>query len=346
MGQLQKRNGTGNAVMDLIQSQKDQIARALPKHMNAERMTRIVMTECRKNPKLMDCEPVSFLGAVIQASQLGLEPGGVLGHCYLIPFENRRKGVAEVQFIVGYRGMIDLARRSGQIISLSARTVYENDDFTYCYGLTEDIKHIPATTNRGKMVAVYAVARLKDGGTQFEVMSREEIEEVRDGSSGYKYAVSKGRTDNPWIEAFEEMAKKTVIRRLFKYLPVSIELQTAAIQDEYAEAGYQENPIFLEPEAATPAIPTGKQSLKKESAKEPEVKEAKPDPKNGKPDDDTNRSWIPDFMDDMKTRIDEAKTEIELKAIQAEYGSMKDLGMDLIDELDALCNEIAKEKGF
>ncbi len=220
---------------------KAQMALALPKHMTADRLARIAATEVRKVPKLAQCDQTSFLGAIMQCAQLGLEPGSALGHAYLIPFDKNKKidgqwvtVSTEVQFIIGYRGMIDLARRSGQIISISARTVYENDNFTYQFGLHEDLKHIPAIgSERGELTYVYAVAKLKDGGLQFEVMSKYEIDLIR--------AQSKASGSGPWVSHYEEMAKKTVIRRLFKYLPVSIEMTRAVIADESADAGINQN---------------------------------------------------------------------------------------------------------
>jgi len=223
---------------------KAQMALALPKHMTSDRLARIALTEIRKVPTLAKCDQTSFLGAIMQCAQLGLEPGGALGHAYLLPFENRKKGITEVQFIVGYRGMIDLARRSGQIVSLTARTVHENDEFSYQYGLNEDMRHVPATGDRGALLYVYAVAKLKDGGVQFEVMSRSDIDKVR--------AQSKAGNYGPWQTHYDEMAKKTVIRRLFKYLPVSIELATAVTMDEKADAGVdQDNGSILTGEYST-----------------------------------------------------------------------------------------------
>jgi recombination protein RecT len=220
---------------------KQQMALALPKHMTADRLARIALTEVRKTPALGRCDQASFLGAVMQCAQLGLEPGGALGHAYLLPFENRKKGITEVQFIVGYRGMIDLARRSGQILSLEARAVYAADRFHVVLGLNPDLQHEPAwdVEDRGPLRFVYSVAKLKDGGTQFEVMSRMEIEKVR--------AKSKAGSAGPWVDHFEEMAKKTVIRRLFKYLPVSIEMARAVGLDEQAEVGIpQDNPLTVD----------------------------------------------------------------------------------------------------
>jgi recombination protein RecT len=225
-------------IQGFLDTYKGEIQRALPRHMTADRMARIALTEFRKNPALLKCEPASLFGAVIQCAQLGLEPGGALGHAYLIPFENRKKGITEVQFIVGYRGMIDLARRSGQIVSLEAHAVYEGDQFECEFGLESTLKHVPDWQNENrtkddKLKFVYAVAKLKDGGTQFEVMSRAEIIAIR--------ARSRAASSGPWVTDFPAMALKTVIRRLFKYLPVSVEMQQAVGLDEQVEAGLSQD---------------------------------------------------------------------------------------------------------
>jgi len=224
---------------------KQQMALALPRHVTADRLARVALTEVRRNPALARCDQMSFLGAIMICAQLGLEPGGTLGHAYLVPFENRKAGRTEVQFILGYRGMIDLARRSGQIQSIEARAVYEGDRFDVKFGLDSDLTHVPDFDNPNrtqpeKLRFVYAVAKLKDGGVQFEVMSRREIEAAR--------AQSKSATSGPWQTHYEAMSLKTVIRRLFKYLPISIELAQAIEQDERAELGIpQDNPLSEEP---------------------------------------------------------------------------------------------------
>lgn len=217
-------------VMGLLDQMKGEIARCLPKHLTPERMARIAMTELRKTPKLQECDPMSFIASIMQASQLGLEPG-IMGSCYLIPFYNSKLGKMECTFMPGYRGFLDLARRSGQIISLVARSVHENDLFEYEFGLKESITHKPAMNDRGELRAVYAVALLKDGGHQFDVMSKSDIEAVR--------STSKSKDNGPWVTHYEEMAKKTVLRRLFKWLPCSVEMQKAVSLDEMQEQGNQ-----------------------------------------------------------------------------------------------------------
>lgn len=201
-----------------------EIEKALPKHMDADRMARIALTTIRTNPKLLECSVPSLLGAVMQAAQLGLEPG-LIGHCYLVPFKNGKTGQSEVQFIIGYKGMIDLARRSGQIENIYAHAVYSNDEFDYELGLEPKLKHKPYMNgDRGEFIGVYAVAHFKGGGYQFEFMPKEEIEKRRKRS--------KAANAGPWVTDYEEMAKKTVIRHMWKYLPISIEIQQQAAQDE------------------------------------------------------------------------------------------------------------------
>ena len=169
-------------------------------------------------------------------AQLGLEPNTPQGHIYLIPFENKKKGITEVQIVVGYKGLIDLARRSGEIVSISSHAVFENDPFDVSFGTDESITHKPRLDGeRGKIIGFYAVAKLKDGGTQLEFMPVGDVNAIRDNSQGYKTAVRFDKKDTPWITSYEEMGRKTVIRRLCKYLPMSIELANAAALDERAD---------------------------------------------------------------------------------------------------------------
>jgi recombination protein RecT len=231
-----QRAAKAPTVPDLLQQHKAQIAAALPRHMTADRMARIAMTELRKNPELMQCCPYSFMGAVVQCAQLGLEPGGGLGHAYLVPFFNSKSKKKEVQFIPGYRGMVSLARRSGQVVSLHAHAVYEGDLFDYELGLEEKLKHKPAMPRKAdaKILYVYAIAHLKDGGHQFTVMSADEVNRI-------------AKNTGPWKDHYEEMAKKTAIRRLFKLLPVSVEMERAVGADELQEADVsQDNALVLD----------------------------------------------------------------------------------------------------
>lgn len=189
------------------------IQSVLPKHVTAERMSRIALNVIRTNPKLLECDINSLMGGVLESAKLGLEPG-LMGQAYLIPFRN--KGRMEAQFLIGYKGLIDLVRRSGQVSTIEARTVYENDKFDFEYGLESKLVHKPTMKDRGEAIAYYAVCKLKDGGSSFIVMSHQEIEEYRD-----KY--SKSKNYGPWVSEFDAMARKTCLRQLIKYLPISVE---------------------------------------------------------------------------------------------------------------------------
>ena len=209
-------------VRDLITARKSHIAGLLPEHMDPGRLARLAMLAIRKTPKLLDCTPESLVGAVIQAAQLGLEPDGTLGQAYLVPYKT------ECTLQVGYRGMIELARRSGRVSKIAAHVVYKNDHFLCSYGLEEKLEHIPKLDgDRGEVLAVYAIATLLDGGHVFDVLAIEDVEKARQSS----------QSRNIWNSYWNEMAKKTAIRRLFKYLPISIEVAQAVALDEIGEAG-------------------------------------------------------------------------------------------------------------
>lgn len=217
-----------------ILSRRDEISALIPKHLNAERMLKIAQLAVSQNKTLLECTSKSLIGALIQCSQLGLEPNTVMGHAYLIPFWDSKKKERIVQLIIGYRGLIDLARRSGQIVSINAHEVRENDRFELVYGIEEKLNHTPAMNNRGDVIGFYAVAKLRDGGYCFEFMPREDVDAIM--LSTY----DKG-TKGPWKDHYVEMGRKTVIRRIAKYLPISIEFQTAVALDGMAEAGKIQN---------------------------------------------------------------------------------------------------------
>lgn len=225
-------------ILDFLQDNseviKGQIKLALPRHLKPERMLRVLTTEIRKIPKLLDCTIPSILGSLIQCSQLGLEPGGVLGQAYLIPYHNKKANKMECQFIIGYKGMLDLAYRSGKISSIRVNAVYTNDEFEYSDGLEIVLRHVPAKMERGDFIGAYAIAKFSNcavGDSSVVVMYKNEVDKIRDRS--------KPRDYSPWFTDYEEMAKKTVLRRLFKYLPISIEINNAVILDEAAEKGKQ-----------------------------------------------------------------------------------------------------------
>lgn len=239
LAKKQKKRIKGNdpykTIQNLLKRMEPQIKKALPKHMDPERLSRIAFTEARKNPKLLECSTNSFLGAVMTAAQLGLEPG-VLGHAYLIPYYNKKTSSKEVQFQIGYKGLLDLVRRSGEIESISARCVYENDEFDFEYGLNEKLIHKPNMSgDRGDFTSVYAIAKFKNAGYSMIVMSKSDVEKIR--------SRSKSSNTGPWVTDYEAMARKTVLKQLCKYLPLSIEVQRGLVADESTKKEISEDMI-------------------------------------------------------------------------------------------------------
>lgn len=207
-------------VLSLLERSKPEIARALPPGVDFERFTRVVLTEIRRVPKLLDCDPYSFMGAVMWAAQLNLEPGP-LQHVHLIPFGK------EVTFVVGYRGYIELAYRSGQVKDVYAELVHEGDVFRVVKGTSAKIVHEPAgAAGERETVAAYAVAHLKAGGTVQRVIYEEDWERARKSSA----AGSKGK--GPWADDRPAMIRKTALRRLESLLPKQASFGEAVMLDE------------------------------------------------------------------------------------------------------------------
>lgn len=214
---IQKPNTTGT-LKTLLEERRDSIAQLIPKHLSADRLMKVALNCVGKTPQLQQCTPVSLLQCVITAAELGLEPGGALGHAYLVPYGQ----VATL--IIGYRGLIQLMRNTRQLASIRAVVVHEKDVFKMREGIEQTIKHEPFLDgDAGQLKYVYCVAKLKDGSVQIEVMTRAQVEGIR--------ARSKSGKNGPWVSDYEEMAKKTVVRRLAKYMPMSAELEKAFEMD-------------------------------------------------------------------------------------------------------------------
>lgn len=220
-----------------IKSMEKEIAKALPSVLTPERFTRMVLTAISSNPKLGSCTPNSFLGAMMASAQLGLEVNTPLGQAYILPYNN--KGTLEAQFQLGYKGLIDLAYRSGEVEVVQAHIVYENDKFECEYGLEPKLTHVPADKDRGEAIKVYAMFKTKSGGYGFEVMSMEDVK-----LHAEKYSKAYGTSFSPWKTNFEEMAKKTVLKKCLKYAPLKSDFvrgvaQDGAIKAEIAEDMYE-----------------------------------------------------------------------------------------------------------
>lgn len=212
------------SISDMIKALEPEIKRALPSVLTPERFTRMALSALNTTPKLAECSPMTFIAALLNAAQLGLEPNTPLGQAYLIPYKN--KGKLECQFQIGYKGMIDLAYRTGQVQMIQAQIVREADYFVYEYGLEPKLIHRPAESKRGEIRYIYGVFRLANGGFGFEVANKAEIDQF-----ARTYSQSYGNSYSPWTNNYEEMAKKTVIKRALKYAPIQTDFQRAISED-------------------------------------------------------------------------------------------------------------------
>lgn len=229
-------------VGELVRSDyvKSQIAAALPRHITPEMFMRVATTSIAANPMLKQCDVASLVRQLLTCAQLGLVPDGIRGQAYLIPFRNRKKNIVEVQLIPGYRGLMDLARRSGEVIRIESRVVRDGDHFEFEYGLNPTLIHKPTQAGGGgKLLAVYAIGWLKDGSSQFDMMWKADVDKIRERS--------RASGAGPWVTDYDAMAQKTVTRRLCKWLPSSSELAQAIALDERNEAGLDTSFIDVDP---------------------------------------------------------------------------------------------------
>jgi recombination protein RecT len=198
----------------LFEKSKGSIAAVLPKHLTPERMIKIATSAASRTPDLLDCTPESVLLAVVQAGTLGLEPNTPLHHCALVPLNNKHTKRKEAVLWIEYRGLCQLAYNSGEVLDIYAHTVCENDEFDFDLGTKKRIlHHYDIRKPRGVSIAYYAVVKFKSGGEDFDIMSRVEVEEIRSRSMG--------KDSDAWVNNFDAMGEKTVIRRVLKTAPMS-----------------------------------------------------------------------------------------------------------------------------
>lgn len=238
-----------------LEEHKSQIAAALPRHLTPERMIRIALTAVSRSELLQKCTWTSVAGCVVQASILGWEPNTLLGESYLIPFWNSKlilpgtdkRGGYECQLQPGYQGLLKLCHNSGQIATVGAEAVHENDFFEYEMGFDPYFKHVPARSNRGAIIDYYAFSKTLTGGKYLSVWTVEEIEAHRDKYSQSAYKKDKGKLvldsngnkilQGPWKDSPHWMYAKTPLKNMMKLLPKSSEMQQAQSLDERSEAG-------------------------------------------------------------------------------------------------------------
>lgn len=231
----------------------------LPKHIRADRMIRVVLAAMSQSEKLQQCTQDSVLLSVMRAAACGLEPdGGPLGQAYLVPYWNGKRHAYECQFIPGYRGMIKLARNSGEVADVWAEVVYEADEFSYELGVDQKLTHKrnDDAAEPGPLRYAYAVARFRDGEKKFVVLNRRQIETIKARSSSKD---KEGRAVGPWVEWEAEMWKKTAVKQLCKYLPLSAETSTALAQEDTPLEAQQLNVL------AMPKLENGRQEEEPEA---------------------------------------------------------------------------------
>jgi recombination protein RecT len=234
---------------DLLQGPKFKaaVAATLPKHVTPDRFIRVVLTATMRTPDLLKCSQESLFKCCFDLSALGLEPDGRRAH--LIPRKNRKmcmcghwkdahrgtqcskctcnnlQDLVECTLVVDYKGLVELVRRSGEVAYIHADVVYEKDHFDFMYGSGAILEHKPNLEDRGKnVVAIYSFVKLKDGTEDFIVLSRQDVERVREASPA--------KNDGPWVSFWDEMAKKTAFRRHSKWLPFSAEIRAEIEQDD------------------------------------------------------------------------------------------------------------------
>lgn len=239
-GALQKRGDTQSEVMALLERRDVQrrLAEVAPQTITPKRLMRMIVHEIKTNGSLRGCDPMTILGAAVEASMLGLEFGGGLGHTYAVPYNMKHRKVC--QLIIGYKGYMHLARQSGSVSHFWGSVVHENDDFVEVLGVNERLEHTPAMRNRGKPVAAYAIAFFTDGGRIWRTVREDEIARAKSASASAKSSSS------PWSTDTAAMYFKTAVRRLVPLLPLaSLDLQRAAAIDDVAdERGAQPFAMF------------------------------------------------------------------------------------------------------
>lgn len=227
------------SMKQLMIKMKGEIQGALPNQLSSERFQKVALSAFNSNTKLQCCEPMTFIAAMMQSAQLGLEPNTPLGQAYLIPY--KVKEVDKVQFQIGYKGLLELANRSGKMKTLYAHEVKDNDEFEIDYGLEQKLIHKPLIKgDRGEVIGYYAVYQLEPSGYNFIFMTKDEVME-----HGKKY--SKNFEGGIWEKEFDSMAKKTVIKKLLKYAPLSIEMQKAVAFDESVKSDIDSDMLLVEP---------------------------------------------------------------------------------------------------
>lgn len=240
---LQKKNDSRtpaqrkqDTVRGLLKSMEGEIKNALPAYLPVEKFIRTALTAINSNPKLANCTQESLLAAIMNSAQLGLEFNTPLGEAYLIPYENKKKGITTVNFQIGYRGLLKLAYNTGQFKRITAREVRANEAFDFDYG-TGEITHKPCLTgDSGDVIGYYAIYQTKDGGQDVFYMSKDDARNY-----GIKFSKSFNYSDSPWQTNFDAMAKKSALIQVLKYAPKAIESQALVQATNFDNANFEKS---------------------------------------------------------------------------------------------------------
>ena len=250
---------------------------ALPTHVSVEKFTRVAMTAIQNTPALVNADRRSLFGACVRLAQDGLLPDG--REAALVMFGDKAQAMPMIA------GILKKIRQSGEVAKVSAQVVYENDHFVVKYGFDEDVEHTPPSLDkpRGKPIGAYATAVLKDGSQMLEVMSLEQIEKVRN--------VSRAKGRGPWQDWWDEMARKTVMRRLAKRLPMSTDIEEQIFERD--ETLNTDKPALAIVDQQEPATPVSRLDALEDAVTEnvPHDPEGKPETDMGEGFNDDTANW-------------------------------------------------------
>lgn len=309
---------------EYLKGRRGHMAAVAASHLDPERVTRIVLGCVARTPKLAQCTTASIVRSVMQAVELGLEPGSATGQAYLVPFGQ------DCTLVIGYRGLLDLMRRTGQVASVNAQAVYEGDEFEIAFGIEDTLRHIPkGDPDPAKLIGAYAVVRFRDGSHQLGYMTRKQIDAIR--------SRSRAGNSGPWVTDYAEMARKTVLRNVAKWCPMSIEMSKAMAVEVATETGdttllAEFETIEGDSEPVPEPEPTATERLKRKVSVEPEPK---PLPE---PEPETEHAPAPDIppFEQRRCATVFAEQAVIVGALSKNYDSN-----DVIDLRNALLGSAA-----
>jgi len=305
---------------------KAKMMAALPKHITPDKLISVVMNSIRRTPRIAECTLMSVFDCVMTSAQLGIPPDDVRGLAYIIPFNNRKKGVMEAQLMVGYKGFIHLAKESGEVVNIWSRVVYKNEPFSMEEGLEPRLIHTPLPpSERGEPIGAYTCVELKSGLKGFTFMWEEDIQKIK--------RRSKAANDGPWVTDPDEMRKKTTIRRDMKTRDLSPKMNQAVGLDELMDTDVPvRNSEFGAEEFMTEGLPGKPQVSAPETMDDPEEAEYTDHPEPAK-------------KENMTPEEEALDTQIIDLTIAMEYGEDQIKAVDAQIKKDGRAKTLESLKG-